>query len=68
MQFFRIVEIEADRMQRLVGNLLDAGRIEAGTLSVDPTPTEVIALVEAARATFAAGGARHRRAGTCSAS
>ena len=59
LQFFRIVEGEADRMTRLIGNLLDAGRIESGTLSVDPVPTEVVALVEAARATFAAGGARH---------
>ena len=59
MQFFRIVEDEADRMQRLVGNLLDADRIEAGTLSLHPEPTPVPALVEAARGTFAAGGARH---------
>ena len=59
MQFFRIVESQADHMQRLVGNLLDAGRIDAGTLSVDPEPTPVAALVDAARGTFAAGGARH---------
>ena len=59
MQFFRIVEGQADHMHRLVGNLLDAGRIDAGTLSVDPEPTPVDALVDAARGTFAAGGARH---------
>ena len=59
MQFFRIVESQADHMHRLVGNLLDAGRIDAGTLSVDPEPTPVAALVDAARSTFAAGGARH---------
>ncbi len=59
MQFFRIVESQADHMHRLVGNLLDAGRIDAGTLSVDPEPTPVATLVDAARGTFAAGGARH---------
>ena len=58
-QFFRIVENQADHMHKLVGNLLDAGRIDAGTLSVDPVPTPAAALVEAARNTFAASGARH---------
>ena len=58
-QFFRIVENQADHMHKLVGNLLDAGRIDAGTLSVDPVPTLVADLVEAARNTFAASGARH---------
>jgi len=59
MQLLRIVDAQAEHMYRLVGNLLDAGRIEAGTLSVDPRPTPVAALVDAARNTFAAGGARH---------
>jgi len=59
MQFFRIVEGQADHMRKLVGDLLDAGRIEAGTLSVAPEPTVVASLVDAARGTFAAGGARH---------
>ncbi len=59
MQFFRIVDGQADRMQGLIGDLLDAGRIEAGALSVDPEPTAVAALVEAARNTFLSGGARH---------
>ncbi len=59
LQFFRIVESQADHMQSLIGNLLDAGRIEAGTLSVDPRPAEVAALVDRARNTFQSGGARH---------
>ena len=59
LQFFRIVDSQADRMQGLIGNLLDAGRIEAGTLSVDPGPAEVAALVDRARNTFLSGGARH---------
>jgi len=59
LQFFRIVESQADHMLGLIGNLLDAGRIEAGTLSVDPGPSEVAALVDRARSTFLSGGARH---------
>ena len=59
LQFFRIVDAQADHMQGLIGNLLDAGRIEAGTLSVDPEPSEVAALVDRARNTFLSSGARH---------
>ena len=59
LQFFRIVDEQADHMQGLIGDLLDAGRIEAGTLSVDPRALEVSALVEGARNTFVSGGARH---------
>ena len=59
MQFLRIIDTQADHMQGLIGDLLDAGRIEAGTLSVDPEPTAVAALVDAARSTFVSGGSRH---------
>ena len=58
-QFFRIIDAQTDHMQGLIGNLLDAGRIEAGTLSVDPEPSELAALVDVARNTFLNGGARH---------
>ena len=58
-QFFRIIDAQADHMQGLIGNLLDAGRIEAGTLSVAPEPLEVAVLVDQARSTFLSGGARH---------
>ncbi len=40
-------------------DLLDAGRIEAGTLSVAPEPSEVAALVDRARSTFLSAGGRH---------
>ena len=59
LQFFRIVDSQADHMQGLIGNLLDAGRIEAGTLSVDPEPSDIAALVDRARNTFLSGGGRH---------
>ena len=59
LQFFRIVEEQADHMRGLIGDLLDAGRIETGTLSVAPEPTEVAGLVDQARNTFISGGGRH---------
>ena len=58
-QFFRIIEEQADHMDGLIGDLLDVGRIEAGTLSVDPEPSDVAALIEQARNTFMSGGGRH---------
>ena len=58
-QFFRIIEQQADHMDGLIRDLLDVGRIDSGTLSVDPEPVEVAALVDQARSTFLSGGARH---------
>ena len=58
-EFIRIVDGQADRMIGLIADLLDAGRIDTGTLSVAPEPSEVAALVERARTTFLSGGARH---------
>ena len=59
VQFFRIVNEQADLMRTLISDLLDAGRIEAGTLSVSPEPTSVIGLAEQARTTFLSGGGRN---------
>ena len=58
-QFFRIIDEQADRMDGLICDLLDVGRIEAGTLSVDPEPSDVAVLVDQARNTFVSGGGRH---------
>ena len=58
-EFFRIIDDQADRMIGLIADLLDAGRIETGTLSVSPEPSQVRALVDQARATFVSGGGRH---------
>ncbi len=57
-QFFRIIDQQADHMHGLIDDLLDAGRIETGTLSVVPEPTEVTRLVDQARNTFLSGGGR----------
>ena len=60
VQFFRIIDQQADHMRGLIGDLLDAGRIETGTLSVSPELSEVPALVDQARNTFLSGGGAHR--------
>ena len=56
--FHRIIVEQSAHMRRLVGDLLDAGRIDAGTLSVEPEAREVAALVESARTAFQSAGGR----------
>ncbi len=58
-EFYRIIDQEAEHMQDLISDLLDAGRIDSGTLSVTPQPAEVVAMVDRARSTFLSGGSRH---------
>ena len=58
VQFVRIIKSQAERMQDLIGELLDVARIETGTLSVMPEPAEVASLVDEARNTFQSGGGR----------
>ena len=58
-EFLRIIDEQARHMRGLITDLLDAGRIDAGTLSVSPEPTEVGDLVERARSAFLGGGGRH---------
>ena len=58
-EFHRIILQQSGHMRGLIGDLLDAGRIDTGTLSVTPEPTELAALVERARDTFTGGGGRH---------
>ena len=57
-QFVRIIDGQADQMGALIDDLLDAGRIDTGTLSVTPEPAEVAALVDRARTAFLSGGGR----------
>ena len=59
LQFFRIIDEQADHMRGLISDLLDAGSIEAGTLSVTPEPSDLADLVDQARTTFLSGGRRH---------
>ena len=59
LQFLRIIDQQADHMQGLISNLLDAGSIQAGTLTVEPEPSDVADLVDQARNTFLSGGGQH---------
>ena len=59
VQFFRIIDQQADHMRSLINDLTDAERIETGTLSIAPEPVAVAALVDQARNTFLSGGGRH---------
>ncbi len=59
LQFFRVIDDQADHMRDLIGDLLDQGRIETGTLSVAAEATDVAGLLDQARSTFLSGGGRH---------
>ena len=59
LQFFRIIDAQADQMSGLISDLLDAGRIATGTLSVSPESSDLGTLVDRARSTFVSGGGRH---------
>ena len=59
VQFLRIIKSQTERMRHLISELLDVARIETGSLSVNPEPTEVTVLVDEARNTFLNGGGRY---------
>ena len=56
--FFRIIDQQADHMSDLITDLLDMARIDTGTLSVSPEPSDAAALVDQARNSFLSGGGR----------
>ena len=56
VQFFRIIDTQADRMHDLIGGLLDVARIETGTLPVSPEPSDAAGLVDEAKSAFLSGG------------
>ena len=58
VQFFRIIDQQADHLNGLINDLLDVARIDSGTLSVRTEPTEVAALVDEARNLLLGGGAK----------
>ena len=58
-EFHRIIAEQSGHMRGLIGDLLDAGRLDTGTLSVSPEPSELAELVVRARETFVGGGGRH---------
>ena len=52
IQFFRIIDQQADQMSGLINDLLDVARIKTGTLQINPEPAAVTSLVELARDAF----------------
>jgi len=59
-QFHRIISDQADRMRSLIRDLLDVARIETGTLSVAPEPSDTATLVDEARIMFMSSGRTNR--------
>ena len=59
LQFFRIIDRQADHMSGLINDLLDVAHIDAGTLSISPEPVGLTELVENARSTFLSGGSKN---------
>ena len=57
-QFLRIIRDQSDQMRYLIGDLLDIARIETGTLSVEPEPSEISSIVDEARSRFLSAGGR----------
>jgi len=55
-ELFQIIDEQADRLRDLVDSLLDMTRIEAGSLSISPEPTDLRAVLEEARTTFVRSG------------
>ena len=58
LQYHRIINEQADYMRDLIGDLIDVVRIETGTLSIHPAPTEVARLVDEGRNNFLSAGGR----------
>ncbi|MCY4573604.1 MAG: ATP-binding protein [Gemmatimonadetes bacterium] len=56
VQFFRIIDEQADHMRQLIGDLLDAAHIEAGRLSVALEPADLAVVVDQARNLYVSGG------------
>ncbi len=48
-QFVRVIDEQSDHMRHLINNLVDITQIEAGTLLVNPEPTDVADLLHRAR-------------------
>ncbi len=57
-QFLRIIDNQADHILDLIGQLLDAARIDAGVLSVSPESSDLGVLVDRAVGLFQSGGGR----------
>jgi len=59
VQFLRVIDDQANQMRGLIADLLDQGRIAAGTLSVSLERAAVAGLIDQARSTFNLAGSEH---------
>ena len=59
VQFFNIINQQADQMSDLIDDLLDVARIETGTLQIRPEPVSVTELVDEARRAVQTGRQRN---------
>ncbi len=55
----RLIDRQADHMSRLITDLLDAARIDAGTIRVLPVPSNLLSIVDEARKIFTSAGGRN---------
>ena len=58
-QFHRIIDAQTDRMRDLISDLLDVARIQTGSLSASPGPTQLAPLVDEAKSTYISAGGRN---------
>jgi signal transduction histidine kinase len=59
-EFLAIIDQESDRLSELIGNLLDMARVEAGTLRVEPEPTNLRPIVTETVGTFRLMTSQHQ--------
>ena len=58
-QFHTIIDDQADRMRRMISDLLDMAHIESGSLTINPEPSDPASLVEQAAKAFVGSGGRN---------
>ena len=64
-QFFRIIDEQTDHIRERLSDLLDVTRIEAGTLSIIPEPTDLGNLIFEAKEAFLSTGLKYEIAIDC---
>ena len=58
-QFHRIMDQQVDKLQELIGDLLDVARVQSGMLSIEPRPANIADVVDEARSRLPNSGARY---------
>ena len=58
-QFHTIIDDQADRMRKMISDLLDVAHIESGSLTIKPEPSDPASLLEQATRSFVSSGGRN---------